>query len=270
MSVVAVAKKDFADALRSRWLIVLTALFVLVVSLAAWVARPPAGETVSSNVLLGHFIVNLLVGTLVPLTALVIGYNAISGERESGSLKLLLALPHSRADVVFGKVIGRSAAFSAAVIIGFVLPALILAIGPLTFEIASFVGYVLLVCLLGTVFVSIAVGFSAAVSSQLRALAGAIALYMLFVPVWSAVQLPLQFWLMTDPAWVPLTPEQAMRFFTLIRPTGAQGVLSDALLRGELFSGDGVRMQISSLLMLVAWTIIPPLAGLLKFERADL
>lgn len=271
MSVVAVARKDYADAIRSRWLLVLTALFVLIVSLAAYIVRPPEGQTVSSNALLGSIVIDLLATTLVPITALVIGYNAISGERESGSLKLLLSLPHSRADVVFGKVIGRAAAFSTAIAVGFVLPALLLAIGPLTFDVGGFVGFVLLVCLLGSVFVAIAVGFSAAVSSQLRALAGAITLYLLFIPVWSAVQFPLSLWLMaSDPWWIPLDGEQTMRLLTLLRPTGAFGVVSDALLQDRLFTGEDVRMQVSSLVMLVAWTLIPPLAGLLKFENTDL
>jgi ABC-2 type transport system permease protein len=55
-----------------------------------------------------------------PIVGVVVGYNAVSGGRESGSLKLLLSLPHSRADVVFGKVVGRGAALSLAVFAGVV------------------------------------------------------------------------------------------------------------------------------------------------------
>jgi len=138
------------------------------------------GETISTNALLGANFMGLLSGTLVPLIALVIAYSAVTGERESGSLKLLLSLPHSRADVVFGKVAGRSAALSTAIIVGFVVPAVILALGPLSLDIVSYVGYTLLVALLVSVFVAIAVGWSAAAPSQRIALGGAIGLYFLF------------------------------------------------------------------------------------------
>jgi len=35
------------------------------------------------------------------------GYMAVVGERRSGSIKILLGLPPNRADVVFGKLLGR-------------------------------------------------------------------------------------------------------------------------------------------------------------------
>jgi len=114
MSWLVVARKDFEDSIRSRWLIGLTALFVGLVALIAAVSLrlSTGGQTISTNAFLSGNFMGLLSGTLVPLIALVIAYNSVSGEWKSGSLKLLLSLPHSRADVVFGKVAGRSAALS--------------------------------------------------------------------------------------------------------------------------------------------------------------
>src|SRR6056297_1692719 len=176
MSWLVVARKDFEDAIRSRWLLGLTALFVGLVSLIAALSLPPEGQTVGTNAVLSGGLVSLLSGTLAPLIALVIAYNAVTGERKSGSLKLLLSLPHSRGDVVFGKVAGRSAALSTAIIVGFIVPAVIFAFGPLRLDIVTYVGYTLLVALLVSVFVAIAVGWSAAAASQRIALAGAIGL----------------------------------------------------------------------------------------------
>ena len=270
MSVSPIAKKDFQDAIRSRWLLGLTALFVGLVSLSAYIVRPAPGQTVSSNSIL-QIINQVFVGILVPLIALVISYNAITGERESGSLKLLLALPHSRADLVVGKVIGRVGALTVPLLVGFILPAVVLAVGPLEFQAVTYLGYVLAVCLLGAVYVAIAVGLSAAVATQRLAITGAILLYFLFVPLWDAVQFPLQIWLSGGtPVWLPLTLEELLRLLELINPNGAFGFIADGILTGGLYQGQGARLEISATLMLVTWLIALPLLGVVSFENQDL
>ncbi|WP_101298049.1 ABC transporter permease [Halegenticoccus soli] len=271
MSWEAIARKDFEDAVRSRWLLALTALFVLLISAVAYIVRPAPGQTFSSNAILG-LVNGTLVTTLVPLIALIIAYGAIVGERESGSLKLLLSLPHSRADVVFGKVLGRSAAITLPVVVGFIVPALLLAIGPLQFDAGSYVGYTLLTAFLGAVFVAIAVGFSAAMSSQRLAIAGAIALYLLFVPLWGAAQFPLQLYLVLGggPEWLPIAGEQLFRVLRLVNPTGSFKIVSGAFLNGGLFSGENASFHAAAAAVLLGWLSLPPLLGLWSFERADL
>jgi ABC-2 type transport system permease protein len=275
VSLEAVARKDFEDAVRSRWLLGLTALFVALVSAAAWVVNPGPGQTASTNALLNSlFIRDALVTTLMPLIALVIAYSAVVGERESGSLKLLLSLPHSRAEVVFGKVLGRSAALTVALLVGFLLPAVVLGAGALrfTFDPVAYLGYTLLTAVLGVVFVAIAVGFSAATASQRIAIGGAIALYFLFVPLWGAVQFPLQLWLGMGggPAWLPVEGQTLFRFLRVFNPTGSFKILAGAYLGEGLYAGDNVRMQVASTSMLLAWLLGVPLLGLWRFERADL
>ncbi|MFB6102414.1 MAG: ABC transporter permease subunit [Haloplanus sp.] len=274
MTWTAVARKDFEDAIRSRWVAGLSTLFVLLVSAAAYLVRPAPGQTISSNQILNSlFVRDALVTTLVPLIALIVAYNAVVGERESGSLKLLLSLPHSRADVVFGKVAGRAGAIAAPIAVGFLLPAVIFLIAPpVNFDAASYLGYTLLTAVLGVVFVSIAVGFSAAASSSRRAVAGAVGIYFLFVPLWGAVRFPLQFYLGTGgaPSWLPLTGQQVLRMLTLLNPTGSFKTVSNAFLQGALYTKGDVNMQVSATLMLLVWILVPPLLGLLWFQEADL
>jgi ABC-2 type transport system permease protein len=273
MTWTAVARKDFEDAIRSRWVAGLSMLFVLLVSLAAYLVRPAPGQTISSNQVLNSlFVRDALVTTLVPLIALIVAYKAVVGERESGSLKLLLSLPHSRADVVFGKVAGRAGAIVAPIAVGFLLPAAVLLVVPaVNFEVGSYIGYTLLTAVLGVVFVSIAVGFSTAASSARRAVAGAIGTYFLFVPLWGAVQLPLQLYLGSGgPSWLPLTGQQALRMLRLINPTGSFKIVSNAFLQGSLYTGGDVNLQVSATLMLLVWILVPPLLGLLWFQDADL
>jgi len=265
MSWLVVARKDFEDAIRSRWLIGLTVVFILLVSGVSYLAR----QTASANAVL-QLSGSLFVGTLVPLIALVVAYNAVTGERESGSLKLLLSLPHSRADVVFGKVVGRAAALSTAITVGFVLPAVILALGPFTLEIGTYIIYTALVALLASVFVGIAVGWSAAAPSQRTALGGAIGLYFLFVPFWNGIQFRLRTAIASLPDWVPLSAETVGNALYLSNPASAFQGLTTALLGGQFLSGESAGLQVSALSMLLFWLLAAPLVGLLVFQRRDL
>ncbi|MFC7097376.1 ABC transporter permease [Halobaculum marinum] len=283
MSVEAVARKDFQDAVRSRWLLALSAFFVLLVSAVVYVIRPGPGQTFPTSALLGSvFVRDALVTTLIPLIALVVSYNAVVGERESGSLKLLLALPHSRADVVFGKVIGRAGAIAVPISVGFLLPALVAAIGPLSLQPLTFLGYILLTLVLSSAFVAIAVGFSAGVASNRLAIGGAVGLYFLFVPLWGAIQFPLRLYLGTGgPDWLPISGSALLELLRLINPTGSFKIVAGEFVNGFLFAAGqaGVEggagqyaldMEIAAFAMLAAWLLVPPLLGLWRFEDADL
>ncbi|WP_277554458.1 ABC transporter permease [Halobaculum limi] len=283
MSLEAVARKDFQDAVRSRWLLALTAFFVLLVSAVVYLVRPGQGQTLTTSSLLGSvFIRDALVTTLIPLIALVVSYNAVVGERESGSLKLLLALPHSRADVVFGKVLGRSGAIAVPVSAGFVLPAVVAAIGPLSLQVGTYFGYILLTLLLSSAFVAIAVGFSSAVSSNRLAIGGAVGLYFLFVPLWGAIQFPLRLYLGTGggPSWLPISGGELLQVLRLVNPTGSFKIVAGEFVGGYLFAAGqagteaagryALDMEIAAMAMLVAWMLVPPLLGLWRFEAADL
>ena len=273
MSWRAVAWKDFEDAVRSYWLWGLSALFVLVVTGSAFVLGDATQGTVSSSAVVGA-LNGFFVTSLVPLIAVVMGYRAVVGEHESGSLKLLLSLPHSRADVVFGKVVGRAGAVAVPIAVGFLLPLVVFVATGVTVEFGRYVGFTALVALLGTVFVSLAVGVSAAATTGRRAIAGVVALYFLLVPLWGAVQLPLRFMLLGGYpswlSWLPLTPPELLRLLRLLNPTGSFKVVSGAFLGGELFTGSSWELKVAAASMLAAWLLVPPLAGLLRFEVRDL
>ncbi|MDZ5813253.1 ABC transporter permease subunit [Halorubrum sp. AD140] len=271
MSLSAIARKDFQETVRSRGMIVLVALFSLLVSAFAFAVRPTAeSEQFATEALLSFFVGPVLVTYLVPLVAVVVGYNAVSGERESGSLKLLLSLPHSRADVVFGKVIGRGAALALAVFAGFLLPAAVLIAVPVTFNAGAFLGYTVFAAALGIVFVAIAVGCSAAASTQLRALIGGISIYVLFVLLWGLITGRLLGAAGPLVDALPASAAQIEVFLRVSNPNTGVEVLSNAFLGEQLFTGETADRQLSAAAMLVFWALAPPLAGLLKFDADDL
>ncbi|MFT4931912.1 MAG: ABC-2 type transport system permease protein, partial [Natronomonas sp.] len=122
MSMVAVARKDFQDAVRSRSLWTLSVVFVGLAMLTTYMyiefPEMLGGEEELSGVGLGLFLAGIA-SLFIGLTAIVITYKALAGERELGSMKLLLGLPHTRRDVVFGKVLGRTATLAIPIVVGF-------------------------------------------------------------------------------------------------------------------------------------------------------
>jgi hypothetical protein len=102
-----VARKDFQDAVRSHWLWALSALFVAVLAfppaliIADIIQIGQASEGLNTDLFV--FLMRDTMTLLVPIIAIVLAYASVTGERDSGTLKLLLSLPHSRRDVVAGK-----------------------------------------------------------------------------------------------------------------------------------------------------------------------
>lgn len=273
MSWQAVARKDFEDSVRSYWLWGLSAVFLLIVSGVAFVGGWVIGGDLNANDVIG-FINRSVVTTLVPLIAMVVSYASIVGERESGSLKILLSLPHSRTDVVVGKVVGRSGAMAIPILIGFLLPAIAFLFTPAAFDPLRYIGFTLLVVVIAIQFVSISVGFSAAAETQRRAIAGVIGFYFLFVALWGSIQLPLQFFVVggypQSLQWIPLAPEELIRTLRLMNPTGSFKIIADAYLAGSLYDAATRSLHLSASLMVLLWIIAPPLFGLLRFQQRDL
>jgi ABC-2 type transport system permease protein len=280
MSWAVVATKDFRDGIRSRALWALSVLFILFAggfTYVFWIIPqllgqrnvPPSGPTV--GLISG---LSSSAGFLVPLIGLLIGYKAIVGERDSGSLKLLLGLPHSRRDVVLGKLIGRTGVVAVAILIGFAAGGIIALLLYDSFALGAFVSYILLTVVLGLVFVAIAVGFSAAMRSASRALYGVLGLFVLFVFVWDFIPTVIRFVLngFTLPNLV--SQSDWATFVSLLNPTTAYGYASAALIpelpRSISESAPFYLQEWFGFVILGAWIVIPLILGYSRFATTDL
>lgn len=172
-NVLAVAKKDVRDGIRSKLLLGLIAVFVLVIGGgAALVAREGAEGGGLAGLFGLSFILAVLV--LVPVTGLIVSVKSIVRERESGSLNILLSLPYTRSDVLFGKILGRSALLIAAIFSGFLPAAIVLAVSLDDFQLAQFLATVVVTVLFGLIFVAIGVSLSGFVDTETKATIGGI------------------------------------------------------------------------------------------------
>lgn len=164
---------ELSERTRDRWVVVISVLFALLASAVSLYGRS-AGATAAK--LTGPSLVTL-VSLLVPLVALVLGHDAVVGERERNTLGLLLSLPVGKFEVVLSKFLGRLLALSLAVTIG--LGAAVAMSSAANRGVLM--PLLLPTLLLGAAFLSVGVLISSVVRRQLAAASAVVAVWFLLV-----------------------------------------------------------------------------------------
>jgi ABC-2 type transport system permease protein len=282
MSWVHIAKKDFADAGRSMMLWALTGLLILAVAgisaipylLASDGATPAFEEAV-------QFLFSPI-GLLIPIIGLVVGYQAIVSERESGSIRFLLGLPNTRRDVIVGKVVGRTGVVAIPTVIGFLVGAAVIVALYDGFAVVDYLGLLAFSLVMGLVYVAIAVGISASVSSRAKALVGVLGFFVLFDFLWEFVAMGI-YWALEGslpgfdglPAWylfiVRLSPGQSLSAIslTLIDFIGADDI--DLTAAGRVAGEVPFYLESWFAWIIVAlWIVVPLGIGYVRFKNAVL
>ncbi len=276
MTWLSVARKDFIDARRSKGLWALIAVYVGLLALLVYAASSHDTMTDILQVLsfVGIFI--------IPISALVVAYLAIAGERESGSIKFLLGLPNTRFDLVIGKFVGRSAVVSLGLLLAFVIAALEGIFMLQSIDFTVFAEFFLLLLYFGVTYVAIAVGLSAACASRSRAMASSVGIFFIFNVLWTIPPISpssaLRF-IAHDQLGIQLSP-RIYEFVYLVSPSYAFQRASGLVFSGGamyhfrvLKHGAVVPFYLKQWFMLVilgAWLVVPLALGYLSFERADL
>ncbi|MCP3674240.1 MAG: ABC transporter permease [Gammaproteobacteria bacterium] len=165
---------EFKERLRDRWVIIITILFTLLA--IGIVNYAQQGSSDNSLVLAGASMITLAT-LFVPLVALILGHDAIVGERERNSLRLILSLPVNRVEVLLCKYIARFMALTISILIGFGL-----AIYTAEFEDNQALLTLLepTICL-GAAFLSLGVAISVFAKRQTTAISIVITLWFLLV-----------------------------------------------------------------------------------------
>ncbi|MFA1609663.1 ABC transporter permease [Halobellus rubicundus] len=305
MSWQAVARKEFRDAIRSRWLHGSTLFFALFLGGAAalffGVLLGPDSRQVSN--LFGFFAsLGVFSFSFPGLLALVLGfislstsYGSITEERESGSVKLLLSLPNSRLDVVVGKFLGRSAVVVAALLVGFFAAFVVLLVTGTRLELGSFVPQIALTALLGAAFVSVGLCLSALADSNREATLATMGLYLVFAVLWGSISEGIPKLLNYAAEQVGMNVANVTRaqigvFLKYLNPLKTYETLAAQLYYGPaqarlVSTTFGERAVLAPILegtlpfyfsgwflflVLVAWIVLPAAVGYWAFERADL
>jgi len=187
--ILAMARKELRDRLRNRWVLAVALVFAAFSVVIAYAGGAQQGTVGLRSIEFTIASLVSLVIYLVPLIALLLGFDAIVGERERGSLDLLLALPITRAELLLGKYLGLAAALALAMLTGLALVGGVLWRQFGAAGLYHYGGFVLSALLMGLAFLSLAVALSVIARDRTRASGAAIALWFLFVLVFDLVLL---------------------------------------------------------------------------------
>lgn len=293
MNVSLLARKEFTDAMRSRSLWAATGLLTIVLSAAA--ALPSVAIDNLDPATLPRYML-APVATFVTITALVTGYLAIAGERDTGSIRTLLGLPYTRGDVVLGKYVGRSAIVGVAVLVSYLVAAVVGFAVYGSLPVGAYALLALLTVVLGVAVVGIAVAISAGAGTRNRAMTLSVGLFFVFELLWTYFTKGL-YYVVTlgdlpgtyvSPWYILLTrlsPTNAFKSaaelfipenVTRVNVSQSQGVTNAGSNAGPTLAervGGELPFYLDewfALVILACWIVVPVVVGYIRFERADL
>lgn len=290
-----VARKDFEDAIRSKLLWGLIAVFVAFLVMALISAEQLFPERVTVDAPKALSGVAMLAQLFIPGVALIVGYMAVVGERRSGSLRVILSYPFSRRDIVLGKLVGRMLVTTTGLVVSYAVALGLVVVLYGSPDRATFTGFVGSGVLVALTFTALAVGASAAAETRGRAMSLTVGSFMVMVFFWKPAAVGLYYAITGS-----LPGLQADSWYFLLKrlnPLEAFRVISSAALdqRVQAFPqiplenvpADATPEQLAlanrlagdvpfyleywfSVGVLIAWGVIPVVIGYWKFERADL
>lgn len=266
------ALKEFRDGMRNRWVASAILLLAGLTLTVTFLGSAPVGTTGGSSLSIIVASLSSLSVYLVPLIALMLSYDAIVGEKEQGTLLLLLSYPVGRWQVILGKFAGHLAILSVAVLLGYGvaagLPALADASAADHAALFALTGSSIL---LGAVFLMLGYLISAIAREHATAAGMAIALWLVMVVLYD---LALLGFLLADSAHaiseqllaglMLLNPADAFRVFNLTQT----GDLSSVAGMGGLGAASGLPSY-AGLTAMAVWAAVAGLLAYLRFGAND-
>ena len=231
-----VAKKDFRDAIRSRGLWILSAVFTLIFvsPVAAALYFGGIGPSVQDGglgmrIIIQRFYLNL-VTVVLPIVTLFVGVASMTKEKRSGSLKLLLSLPFSRRSVIVGKVIGRCAVVAVPFLVAASITAVFFSASRVSFDPEMYAFFMLYSLVFAMVMVSIAVSISGAVSTTVRSVIGNAVVFIYVTFFWNSIANEIGKFLATQVGVSRSFRWHTVLFIKLASPTQAYKTLVNSML----------------------------------------
>lgn len=263
-----VFQQDVLTVRRTRLVQAVVGLYVVLVGLIFWLGAVDP-DLVITNVMTLTVAFGFL---FVPLVSLMTSYLSIAGERESGTIRILLGYPVTRSEMLVGKYLSRLAIVSTGVVLAFgvgAIGAVLLYDEPRLATLVTFCGLTLL---FAGAFVGIGTAISATSRSRRRAMTKTIVTYFVLTLFWSRA----------GPATVPQILSTALDTLFDIQPSGTAWRLFESLSPGEAYFqtlqllpvestvGGGPIGGVAVVVILCLWIVVPPALGYLSFARADI
>lgn len=267
-----IAAKEFHDGLRNKWVAGATLLLAALAFSLTFIGSTPTGLLDVKPLAVTVVSISSLTTFLVPLIALLLGYDAIVGEADRGCLLLLLTYPVSRLEIIAGKFLGHAAILTVATLAGYGAAGAASAYtgGADAESWRAFAALLASSVLLGLAFLALAYLVSVAVAERSTAAGLAVGIWLLFVIIYD---LALMAMLVTSkggvgtsvfPSLLLLNPADAYRLFNLSAFENVRKISS--------LGGLSASVQLSPALLLAAlsaWVLVPLAAAIVLFNRRE-
>jgi Cu-processing system permease protein len=261
-----IAAKELRDRIRNRWVMAVAIIFALFALAIAYFGASQQGAVGFRSIDVTVASLVSLVIYLVPLIALILGYDAIVGERERGSLELMLSMPITRFEILLGKYLGLAAALTSATVLGFgagLLPMANQLSARDGFHYAGFVGSAIL---MGLAFLSISMLVSVVARERVRASGVAIGLWFFAVLIFDLLlmgALVLSQGSLGSTVFAALlmfNPADVFRLMNIFSSEQVQNMYGLATVMPERLTDPAVLLGI-----MVAWIVVPFLIAHWRF-----
>ena len=177
-TVFTIAKKEFMDNIRSKWILLISIIFIILTLLSSYLAGGQAGGEQAFGGMEETVVSLLSISVLlIPLIAIMLGFSTIAGEAESGALSVVLSYPVKRVEVLLGKFFGLGSVLAITPLIGFGLGGIIIVATVGADEGLAFLTFIGLTIILGLVYLSVVIFISALCKTRVKAIAGGVILF---------------------------------------------------------------------------------------------
>ncbi len=254
-----ITQKELQDARRNRWYLIYVLVFTGLALALAWLGMTGLGDYgLAGFGRTAASIINIVL-LIVPLMGLTVGAISLAGERERSTLLYLLAQPVTQLEVLLGKYIGLGIALFSALIFGFGISGILIAIQGGTAEVRLYSLMVMLAFLLALVSLSLGFLISSTVRKGSTAVSIALFVWLLLLVfgdlglMGTAMVLKLsvsQLFTLTV-----LNPMQIFKIAAILNIRGSLEVLGPAGIYA--LRTYGTQLMPVLVAILLAWTLVP-------------
>ncbi len=269
-----IAKKEFMDNLRSKWIMVLTIIFILLTLVMSFV-QGGGGLSSMEVTVVG---IMAIASMLVPIIAIMLGYNTITGEAESGSLLVVLSNSITRFEVLIGKFVGLGSVLSTSILLGFGIAGIVIMVEDSS-NVAGYFIFMILTILLGLMFLSLSMCFSSLLKRTVMSLGAGIGIYFWGMIIGTVL---MGVYLATTPGSDLMSmannmPDWMMSAMMILSPMDMYQTSTMLGFSMTSLSTGGFSISLPSyitlprlLIVYAMWIIVPMIVGYFSFKKRDI
>jgi Cu-processing system permease protein len=275
-----IAKKEFLDNIRNRWIIIMTVLFVILFLLFGIYAGTLTKNSFFGDVKATAMLLSGISSFIIPIIAIVLGFSTISGEAESGALFVVLSYPVKRSEVLIGKFLGLGSVLIFSILCGFGIGGIVIAATGGGGSIISYLLFIAFSIILGFIYLSLAIMASSFCKTRVKSILAGFLIFFyamlvdtIFFVIYMSTggtidltgQTPMNFpsWFYT--AQVIFSPMDSNQYAASL----SYNVRTIKMNQGTFTIPDHIT-TVSIFIINLIWIIIPLLLAYFFFKRRDI